>query len=125
MGKESYITEEERNKCRKVMEAYMELYEKTDILVVEAGKYGFVKLQYFSLQKGFEDVVSFRDSQNMFDDLWEEWYDIYLLDFTKGTPMAEMEYDDMFKCLPEEKQKELMNKKIYFAERAGVESLSV
>lgn len=119
MEKDSYIIEE-RGKCRKVMEAYTELYEKSDVLVVEAGKYGFVKLQYFNLHKGFDCAIAFKDSQSMFDDLWEEWYETYLLDFTKGTPMAEMDYGDMFKCLPEEKKKELMDKKICFAEKAGI-----
>ena len=45
------------------MEAYAELYEKTDVLVVDAGKYGFVKLQYFNAEKGFDDAVSFLESK--------------------------------------------------------------
>lgn len=123
MEKELYIMEEEQDKCRKVMEAYTELYEKDDVLVVEAGKYGFVKLQYFNKNKGFDYAIIFTDSQNMFDDLWEEWYEMYLLDFVKGMPtvVAELDYDEIFKCLPDEKKKELMNKKKYFAEKAGIE----
>ena len=39
--KEKYITDDEREKCRKVAE----LYEIENILVVDAGRYGFVKLQ--------------------------------------------------------------------------------
>ena len=49
MGKQVYITEEERRKCQKVVDAYAELYEKEDIVVLDAGKYGFVKLQFWVL----------------------------------------------------------------------------
>lgn len=42
---EVYITDEERKKCQNVAEAFRELYELTDVVVVDAGKYGFVKLQ--------------------------------------------------------------------------------
>ena len=44
--KEIYITDSEREKCRKVADAFAELYEIENILVVDAGRYGFVKLQY-------------------------------------------------------------------------------
>ncbi len=45
-GKKVYITEEEREMCRKVIDAFAELYEMEDedILVVDVGRYGFVKL---------------------------------------------------------------------------------
>ena len=45
MRTEVYITEEERKKCQNVADAFRELYELTDVVVVDAGKYGFVKLQ--------------------------------------------------------------------------------
>ena len=121
MDNRVFITEEEKEKCRKVMEAYAELYEKTDVLVVDAGKYGFVKLQYFNAEKGFDDAVSFLESQTMFEDLWEEWRILFLLDFAKGTSMVELDYKHIFQCLPDDKKSELMNKKIYFAERAGID----
>ncbi len=46
MEKKVYITEEERGMCRKVIDAFAELYEMEDedILVVDVGRYGFVKL---------------------------------------------------------------------------------
>ena len=47
MEKEVYITDEEGRKCQNVSDAFKELYERTDLVVVDAGKYGFVKLQYF------------------------------------------------------------------------------
>lgn len=48
--KEKYITDDEREKCRKVADAFAELYEIENILVVDAGRYGFVKLQYYRPQ---------------------------------------------------------------------------
>lgn len=58
--KEIYITDSEREKCRKVADAFAELYEIENILVVDAGRYGFVKLQYYRPPQGFEDAITFR-----------------------------------------------------------------
>ena len=60
--KEIYITDSEREKCRKVADAFAELYEVENILVVDAGRYGFVKLQYYRPPQGFEDAITFTDS---------------------------------------------------------------
>ena len=45
LEEEVYITDEERKKCQNVAEAFREFYELKDVVVVDAGKYGFVKLQ--------------------------------------------------------------------------------
>ena len=57
--KEKYITDDEREKCRKVADAFAELYEIENILVVDAGRYGFVKLQYYRPPQSFEDLLLF------------------------------------------------------------------
>ena len=44
----SYITDIERERCKKVAAAYAELYELESILVLDVGRYGFVKLQYYT-----------------------------------------------------------------------------
>ena len=88
--KEKYITDGEREKCRKVADAFAELYEIENILVVDAGRYGFVKLQYYRPPQGFEDAITFTDSRSMFENLWEEWLDTQLFLLAKGTPMAGM-----------------------------------
>lgn len=62
MERITFITEDERRRCRKVMEAYVELYEKTDVMVVDAGRYGFVKRQYFNVEGGIDVAVSFLES---------------------------------------------------------------
>lgn len=118
----SYITEEEREKCRKVADAFAELYEIENILVVDAGRYGFVKLQYYKPPQGFEDAVTFTDSRSLFENLWQEWLDTTLYRLSKGTPMeGNMVYAEVFKALPEDKQKELLGRKADFAKMAGIE----
>lgn len=119
--KEIYITDDEREKCRKVADAFAELYEIENILVVDVGRYGFVKLQYYRPPQGFEDAITFTDSWSMFENLWEEWLDTQLFLLAKGTLMAGMGYNEIFRCLPKEKQEELMNRKAGFAKTAGIE----
>lgn len=106
-----YITDEERKKCRKVAEAFTEMYEQEDVLVLEAGKYGFIKLQYYQIGFGFEDVIVYTDSRALFRSLWKDWLHTQLLDWAGDTPISDMEYQDIFKCMPVEKQKELIKKK--------------
>lgn len=117
----SYITEIEQEKCRKVAKAYAELYEIENIVVLDVGRFGFVKLQYYRPPHGFDDVITFTDSRSMFENLWEEWFDTKLYLLAKGTPMLEMGYDEIFKCLPEEKQRELTGQKAVFAKLAEIE----
>ena len=88
---------------------------------IDAGRYGFVKLQYYRPPQGFEDAITFTDSRSMFENLWEEWLDTQLFLLAKGTPMAGMGYNEIFRCLPKEKQEELMNRKAGFAKTAGIE----
>ena len=42
MEKQVYITEEERAKCQKVADAFAELYDMADIVVVDVGRYGLL-----------------------------------------------------------------------------------
>ncbi len=119
--KEQYITEEERIKCKKVADAFAELYEIENILIVDAGRYGFVKLQYYREPEGFQDMQTFTDSKSMFENLWQEWLDTKLYLIAKGTEMSVMGYDEVFKNLSEEKQKELTGRRKDFAEMAAME----
>ena len=59
MEKTVYITEKEREMCYKVIGAFAELYEMEDedILVVDVGRYGFVKLQCYTPSYGFEELT--------------------------------------------------------------------
>lgn len=115
-----YITDEERKRCQQVVDAFAELYELTDVVVIDTGKYGFVKLQYYREPQGFEVITTFRDSRELFEALWEDWFEEQILTMVLGTPMEEMEYEDIFALLPKEKQDELTGKKAYFEGRASV-----
>ena len=118
---ERYITEVEQQKCRKVAEAFTELYEIENILVMDAGRYGFVKLQYYRPPQGFEDVITFTDSRSMFENLWQEWLDTKLFLTGKSRKMEGMGYEEIFKSLPADEQKALLEKKDDFAVMAGIE----
>ncbi|RKJ17651.1 hypothetical protein D7X48_21540 [bacterium D16-50] len=120
MEKQIYITEEERAKCQKVADAFAELYEMEDILVVDAGRYGFVVLKYYKPPHGFEDAITFTDSVALFENLWEEWLNTKLYLMAKGTPLLEKGYKGVFESLPEEKQSELIVRKADFAKIAEI-----
>lgn len=121
MEKKVYITEEEQKKCRRVADAFAEL-EDVDVVVVDVGRYGFVKLQYYTPPTGFENDFTFTDSMKLFDDLWEEWLHTQLIMLAKEMKIDDIDYDDIFKRLPEEKQNELRSRKQYFSELARIEN---
>lgn len=121
MERKSYITETECTRCRNVAEAFKELYEESDIVVLDAGRYGFIELQYFREGSGFNSNSIFDDGRMLFEDLWENWLDVQLLKIVAGTPMEEMDYENIFKWLPREKQEDLMAKRRVFASKAGLD----
>ena len=63
----------------------------------------------------------FPEGKNSGSRSWEEWLDTQLFLLAKETPMAGMGYNEIFRCLPKEKQEELMNRKAGFAKTAGIE----
>ena len=121
MEKQVYITEEERAKCKKVAEAFTELYEMADIVVVDVGRYGFVMLKYYTPPHGFEEDATFTDSKALFEGLWQEWLDMKLYFMAKGTSLIETGYKGIFESLSKEKQSELIGRKTYFARMAGID----
>ena len=120
MEKQVYITEEERAKCKKVADAFAELYEMADIVVVDVGRYGFVMLKYYMPPHGFEEDETFIDSRALFEALWQEWLNMKLYLIAKCTPLMEKGYKGVFESLSEEKQSVLTERKADFAEKAGV-----
>lgn len=120
MEKKVYITEEERAKCQKVADAFAELYEMADIAVVDAGRYGFVMLKYYKPPHGFEDEITFTDSVELFEGLWEKWLNTKLYLLARGTPLLEKGYKGVFESLSREKQLELIVRKANFAKVAGI-----
>ncbi len=120
MEKQVYITEEERAKCQKVADAFAELYEMENIVVLDAGRYGFVELKYYKPPHGFEEDATFTDSRALFEELWQEWLNMKLYLLAKDTPMLERGYKGVFESLPEEKQSELIGRKAVFAKAAEI-----
>ena len=92
------ISEEEHAACQRVADAFSEIYS-ADLLVLDAGRYGFVKLQYFRPPFGYDEAGIFTTGKDLFNDLWNEWISLRLLALTKGTPLADLDYQDMFQCL--------------------------
>lgn len=70
MKRKKYITDAEYEKCKKVA-AVFSMLEEDDIVLLDAGRYGFVALFYYTPPRGFDTVKSFTDSQEMFDELWD------------------------------------------------------
>ena len=66
MERQVYITEEEQEKCQKVVDAFAELYNMTDIVVVDVGRYGFVMLKYYMPPHGFGEDETYTDSRALF-----------------------------------------------------------
>ena len=122
MEKLRYITEDERLKCQRVADAFAELYEMENIVVLDVGRYGFVKLSYYHTPDGFEDMVTYTDSKKLFDDLWQEWLDTTLYLMAKGTSTLENGYKGVFDSLTGEEKQKLLDKKIYFISVSGMES---
>ena len=120
MDKQIYITEEERVKCQKVVDAFAELYEIENIVVLDAGRYGFIELKYYKPPHGFEDAKTFTDSVALFEELWEEWLNTKLYLIAKGTSLLEKGYKGVFESLPKEKQSELIVRKADFAKMAEI-----
>ncbi len=120
MEKESYITKEEQAKCRSVADAFSELYEKSDVIAIDAGRFGFVVLQFFNGQTEFNSNTVYNNGKDLFEDLWEIWKDERLMEIVSGTPMEEWDYEEIFGYMPEETQLEIMEKRKYFANKAGI-----
>lgn len=121
---EAYISEEEHEKCRRVAEAFKDAFEGEDLAVLDAGRFGFVKVQYYKLPHGFDSVFTFVDAGELFEDLWGEWINSRLLEYARGTPMADMEYEQIFRCLPKGMRDSFVLKKQEFMEAAGCGFLS-
>lgn len=113
MDKKVYITEEEWEKCRRVIDAFAELYEieDEDILIVDVGRYGFVKLQCYTQSYGFEELDTYTDSHSLFEGLWDEWFNLNLFLIASEMQLEDILYEDIFSVLPKAKQSELIGKK--------------
>lgn len=73
---------------------------------------------YYKYPYGFDDVITYSDSRQLFEDLWEDWLCDQLQKIAEDNPIL-MELDDeLFEELSEDKKKELLDKRAYFEERS-------
>ena len=115
-----YISETERRKCRRVAAVFSDMYEHENLLVLDAGRYGFVKLNDFRESFGFCEVYTFTESKELFEDLWKEWVNSQLIFLTSESQLAELDYDDMLEALPPSVMKRVNRKKHQLMVRAGL-----
>jgi hypothetical protein len=89
-------------------------------VVLDAGIYGFVKLQDYTKRNGFDSVVTYIDSKTMFDDLWHTWLDAKMYDIAKDSAVIEKVYMEVYNKLLQEQKEEIMARKEEFARMAGL-----
>lgn len=117
---EKVFTKEEHDKCKKVTDAFQELCDMYgDMCILDAGKFGFVHLRWFR-DGYFDSNTVYTDSREMFDDLWEMWMDYVLLDSVKGSNREEIDYDELYAELPEDKKAEYEQKRQQLLELSGL-----
>lgn len=114
---QTFITDKERKACQKVADAFAELYDQIDIVVKDAGKYGFVKLYCFEPGYGFYKMTTFTNSKDLFNDLWQTWWHERVFTLAIGTPLLDLDYPDILRALPKKKQRKIMAKKTYFKKK--------
>lgn len=122
MDQKIYITDAERQKCRKVANAFAELEnEAVDLVVADTGRFGFVRLTYFNELYGFGKSSCYTDSKELFDALWNDWLNEQLFKIALNDPaLMDLEYEDIYRSLTAEKRRELMGKRSFFAEKSGI-----
>lgn len=118
MKRQIYITNQEKEKCRKVVAVFNKFLQQLDILVLDTGKYGFVMLEYYERIANFDCAIIFKSSQKMFDMLLDEWYLCLITDLMKKQNVNDIDIDDFYNRLPAEEKTELENRKNQFVKEA-------
>ena len=111
MEKKVYITEEEREKCQKVVDAFAELYDMADIVVVDVGRYGFVMLKYYMPPHGYEEDETYTDSRALFEGLWQEWFNTKLYLMARERQLDDFFYDKYLTVCQKKNSQHLLGRK--------------
>ena len=111
MEKQVYITAEEQAKCQKVADAFAELYEMENIVVLDAGRYGFVELKYYKPLHGFEEDETFTDSKELFEALWQEWFNTKLYLMARERQLDDFFYDKYLTVCQKKNSQHLLGRK--------------
>ena len=67
--------------------------------------------------EGFDSAMVFSDGGELFEELWRIWYEHEVLTPVLGTPLAELDYDEIFQTLSKDRQEEISEKKKYFLDQ--------
>lgn len=120
MSNKKYISDIEHEKCRRVADAFKDL-EEENIMVADVGRFGFLRLLYYSFPDGFDDVITYTESHKLFEDLWSDWLSEQLAKVRRKNPsLMILEDQDVLDSLPKELREEILSKKSYFADQAGI-----
>ena len=87
--------------------------------VVDAGKFGFVFLKWFS-RNSFEGSTAYKDSRELFDDLWQMWLDYKLLESVSGTEREDIDYEQLYEELSAKEKEEYEEKRQQFLSLSGL-----
>lgn len=113
MKQQIYITDQEKENCQRVVAAFHDFFQQTDILVLDTGNYGFALLKYFN-GDGFDCIETYISSNALFDALWQEWLKEKLIALCIHTPLIDLEYEKMFDGLSAKQQNEILEAKENF-----------
>ena len=113
-------SKEEHDKCKKVADAFQELYDmQGDSCVLDAGKFGFVYLQYYiENNESFDANDVYRNSTDLFNALWNEWLYLKIITPLFGTDLTDLPIEELYDKLPEDTKKEYEQKRIEFLKKA-------
>lgn len=112
-----YISERERKKCKIISEIFSGLCKALDIVIMDTGKYGFVKMQYDEEEREFINISTFIDGDGLFEALWKDWLNEQLFTYALRPPYEFMDYEEIFEHLPKKRQMQLMAKRIYLRQK--------
>lgn len=124
MKQQNEITNSETEKCRKVVQAFDELFNRTNIFVLDTGKYGFALLKYDD-HKEFYSIKTYTTSNGLFDALWREWLIEELIELCINTPLIDLDFDEMFHRLPFGQQQTLLEAKEHFQSASNNKNIPV
>lgn len=112
------ISEDERERCQKVANAFAELYEMYEgMIVLDAGRFGFVKLMYFD-GESFASSDVYNDSIKLFDSLWYDWKLDYMFERVKDTTQGDLTIDELFDLLTPNQKRYIERKREEFWQKA-------
>ena len=115
---QEYITTEEKSRCKIVADIFLNHLEKEDLILCDAGKYGYAMLTYYKPPVGFDGVIIFTNSQKMFEILLNEWYISVIMQLAEKMNMSDLDVDIFYNRLPNEQKTLLKNQKQQFIENA-------